>query len=1328
MNGNQSQGPRARTSAFRHGLKAPKWSSIAVALLAMALLSLYLAVPAGALGSSTFVGTDGTLDAGAAGLVVKNDTPSGSGDDSFGEGVHEDTAVPPIETGSVPDKADLKTFHMAIEKAGGQDYLYLSWERKPDQGGSTDMDFEFNQSSTISANGVTPVRTVNDLLITYAIANGGSTVEMAYRLWEGSDWGSEHVLGAFAEGSFNTDPDTGDHYFGEAVINLTSSGLFPTGQCVNFGSAYLKSRSSQSFESKMKDFIAPAPIFISNCGKVVIHKDTVPNVASDFSFTTTGTGLSSFSLDDDGDATLSNTKTFVDLLPGAYSVTEAAAAGYDLTSLTCTATTGSSGTRSGLTSTVNISVVAGSIVDCTFVNTQQPAHLNVIKNVINDNGGTSTSSDFVINVDADGATPDSFLGLESPGISVTLNAGSFSVTETEHSGYLASYVGCSGTIAPGETKTCTITNNDQPPGLKVIKHVINDNGGTKTADDFTINVTGTLPTPASFSGAEDGTDVTINAGSYSVAEGDHAGYAVTYSADCTGSIAVGQTKTCTVTNNDIQPKLTVIKNVINDNGGTKTAADFTMNVTAPGDDPAPFPGSAAGTEVGISAGAYSVVEGAHDGYSVTYSTDCEGSIGVGGTKTCTVTNNDIQPLLIIKKEVVNDNGGTLAAGAFTLNVTGASPVPASVTGSEDGAEVAINAGGYSVLETPVDGYVASYSDNCSGTISAGQVRTCTVTNNDVAPGLTVIKHVINDNGGDKDAGDFDITVTGTSVDPDSFAGSENGTSVALKAGAFSVTETEVDGYAATYSADCTGSIAIGQSKVCTITNNDIQPRLTVIKTVDNDNGGTLAAGDFTMNVTGDTPVPASFAGSAVGTEVAINAGAYEVTELEVAGYAGTFSDDCKGTLEIGDAKTCTVTNSDIQPELTVIKHVINDNGGTKTAADFDLGVTGPQADPATFEGDEEGVKVHLNAGSYAVAETADAGYLVGYSADCTGTIAIGQAKECTVTNNDIQPNLTVIKNVVNDNGGTKAPADFTLDVAGGSPVPASFAGSAGTEVTLDAGSYSVTEDEVDGYAGTFSEGCSGVLAPGETATCTVTNDDLTAGLTVVKRVVNDNGGTKDASDFEISVVSAGTDPAPFEGSETGTVLEINAGAYEVSEEEVDGYEGTLSEGCEGTIALDEAVVCTITNDDVQPVLNVIKRVVNDDGGNRTASSFTMLVAGGTPASFPGNENGTKVGINAGAYVVNEADPGRYTQSKSADCTGSIAAGQTKTCTITNNDSPAEVAGVVIENTPAETVQVLGIELPRTGLNIGLGLMVALALIGGGFGFLWWNRRTQAAKG
>ena len=38
--------------------------------------------------------------------------------------------------------------------------------------------------------------------------------------------------------------------------------------------------------------------------------------------------------------------------------------------------------------------------------------------------------------------------------------------------------------------------------------------------------------------------------------------------------------------------------------------------------------------------------------------------------------------------------------------------------------------------------------------------------------------------------------------------------------------------------------------------------------------------------------------------------------------------------------------------LTVVKHVVNDNGGTKTAADFTLNVVAANATPATFPGDE----------------------------------------------------------------------------------------------------------------------------------------------------------------------------------------------------------------------------------------------------------------------------------------------------------------------------------------------------------------------------------------
>jgi len=69
---------------------------------------------------------------------------------------------------------------------------------------TTNMDFEFNQSSTTSGNGVTPG--------------------------------------------------------------------FPPDACLSFGAAYLKSRSSDSFTAALKDFVPPAPVNVSNCGKVRIIK------------------------------------------------------------------------------------------------------------------------------------------------------------------------------------------------------------------------------------------------------------------------------------------------------------------------------------------------------------------------------------------------------------------------------------------------------------------------------------------------------------------------------------------------------------------------------------------------------------------------------------------------------------------------------------------------------------------------------------------------------------------------------------------------------------------------------------------------------------------------------------------------------------------------------------------------------------------------------------------------------------------------------------------------------------------------------------------------
>src|SRR5204862_386928 len=163
--------------------------------------------------------------------------------------------------------------------------------------------------------------------------------------------------------------------------------------------------------------------------------------------------------------------------------------------------------------------------------------------------------------------------------------------------------------------------------------------------------------------------------------------------------------------------------------------------------------------------------------------------------------------------------------------------------------------------------------------------------------------------------------------------------------------------------------------------------------------------------TGSSPSPGSFAGAeSPGTTVAINAGAYSVSEGAHAGYAVTSSADCSGTLSVGDEKTCTVTNDDIQPVLHVIKHVVNDNGGTATAANFTMNVTGTSPSPASSPGAEApGTTVHLNAGTYSVAETGPSGYASSSSADCSGSVAVGDEKTCTVTNNDVQPKLFVIK-------------------------------------------------------------------------------------------------------------------------------------------------------------------------------------------------------------------------------------------------------------------------------------------------------------------------------
>ncbi|OGN27521.1 MAG: hypothetical protein A3A33_04850 [Candidatus Yanofskybacteria bacterium RIFCSPLOWO2_01_FULL_49_25] len=456
--------------------------------------------------------------------------------------------------------------------------------------------------------------------------------------------------------------------------------------------------------------------------------------------------------------------------------------------------------------------------------------------------------------------------------------------------------------------------------------------------------------------------------------------------------------------------------------------------------------------------------------------------------------------------------------------------------------------------TKIEAYHGAYPDNSGpNSISAVCAAFDQLSAPQTSPTLTVIKSVTNDNGGTSAASDFNIHVKSggtTDVSGSPAAGSDTGKTYTLSAGTYVVSEDAHDGYGMTgITGDCAsnGSITLvsGDAKTCTITNDDTPPdqaTLTVIKAVTNDDEGNAGPGDFMIHVkkngTDVTGSPA--AGSSTGTTYTLALGTYVVSEDTTAGYTKEgITGDCSTagsiTLAQGDSKTCTITNNDNPPAgattLTVIKHVINNNDGTKNAGDFTMNVIGSGASPASFPGDESGTTVTLNPGSYSVDEGAHAGYERTRSGGCTGTIAVGENKTCTITNDDDAPTqttatLTVIKTVVKDDGGTAVAGDFNIHVKSGSTDVAGSpaAGSTtGTSYTLDAGTYVVSEDTQAGYtmtdiAGDCTGGGSVTLVAGDAKTCTITNDDdplpAETRISIVKEVRNSTQNTAQADEIQ----------------------------------------------------------------------------------------------------------------------------------------------------------------------------------------------------------------------
>ena len=460
------------------------------------------------------------------------------------------------------------------------------------------------------------------------------------------------------------------------------------------------------------------------------------------------------------------------------------------------------------------------------------------------------------------------------------------------------------------------------------------------------------------------------------------------------------------------------KVVVNDNGGTATVESFPL--TADGAGANDLSGtSPVDSGTGLKADTFVLSETSLAGYTAS-DWVCTGegtqdgasiTLGLDEEATCTITNDDIAPVLHLRKIVTNDNGGTATVESFTLTADGAGANDLSGTSPVDSG-TGLKADTFVLSETPLAGYTASdwvctgegTQDGASITLGLDEEATCTITNDDIAPVLHLRKVVVNDNGGAVTSGAFTLTADGTKADNDLSGVTPVDSDGTLQADTWALSENGPAGYAGT-AWNCVGgtqngsniTVGIGGEATCTITNDDIAPVLHLRKIVVNDNGGTASGQDFTLTADGAKADNDLSGKTPVDSDGTLEADTFELSETTVPGYAasawsctgsGTFTaatdtDKAKIALGLSETATCTITNDDIAPVLHLRKIVVNDNGGTATVESFPLKADGAGANDLSGTSPVDS-GTGLKADTFELSETTVAGYAAS-AWSCTGS-------------------------------------------------------------------------------------------------------------------------------------------------------------------------------------------------------------------------------------------------------------------------------------------------------------------------------------------------------
>jgi len=474
-------------------------------------------------------------------------------------------------------------------------------------------------------------------------------------------------------------------------------------------------------------------------------------------------------------------------------------------------------------------------------------------------------------------------------------------------------------------------------------------------------------------------------------------------------------------NVQVPARLTVNKEVINDDGGSLTAAAFRFSIN--GGTPIAFDADGSNT-LNLPAGTYTVTEPALTDYAASL-VGCDAIVlGAGDSATCTITNDDIPGFFVstgsskpsyLPGETVTLTArvtfmGTPVSGARVnfdaLKPNGINHVYASATTDSNGNASAsfVSGTGPSSIGT----YQLT-TTAASGTRTAKAYATFAVQKPQPAT-LTVRKVMVNENGGTREPSDFSFSVNGGTA----VAFEADGSNVlSLPAGTYTVTETPVAEYTPSL-ANCTGLVlAAGDSTTCTITNHDT-PSFAVTTATSQ---ATYTAGE-TVTMTaqvleGGQPI----SGARVNFDALKPNGINRIVLVATTDNNGEASASFvsgSGPSSIGTYQLTTTATSGgatarayasfvvqspaPQPATLIVnKIVVNDDGGNKVASEFSFSVNGGTA--VAFEADGSNT-LSVPAGTYTVTEPATAGYDASLSNCSSIVLTAGGNATCTITNND----------------------------------------------------------------------------------------------------------------------------------------------------------------------------------------------------------------------------------------------------------------------------------------------------------------------------------------